>query len=176
MGIAAHFRKNIMYIACEKELNGIFTIKEFGDGQGVFALKDIPEKTILMRVKGETMNFASTKLLGEKEDYTLQVDRDTYILTKPPFCFVNHCCQPNSALDEDLFLYTIKAVKAGDQLCWDYSTSMMERSWTMNCHCGSPECRVLIEDFDKLPAGLQNKYISEGLVLPFILRLLKKVV
>lgn len=165
-----------MYIACEKELNDIYTIKDIGHGKGVFALKDIPEKTILMRVKGETMNFAATKLLGEKEDYTLQIGRDTYVLTKPPFCFVNHCCQPNSALDEDLFLYTIKPIKAGEQLCWDYSTSMLERSWTMNCHCGSPDCRGLIEDFDKLPGEIRDKYISEGLVLPFILRQLKKVV
>lgn len=165
-----------MYITCEKELNDTYTIRETDQGKGVFALKDIPEKTILMRVKGETMNFAATRLLGEKEDYTIQIDRDTYLLTKPPFCFVNHCCQPNSALDEDLFLYTIKPVKAGEQLCWDYSTSMLERSWTMKCNCGSPGCRGLIEDFDKLPVILQEKYISEGLVLPFILRLLKKVV
>jgi hypothetical protein len=165
-----------MYIACEKELNDIYTIKDIGQGKGVFAVKDIPEKTILMRVKGDTMNFAATKLLGEKEDYTLQIGRDTYVLTKPPFCFVNHCCQPNSALDEDLFLYTIKPIKAGEQVCWDYSTSMLERSWTMNCHCGSPDCRGLIDDFDRLPQEVRQKYISEGLVLPFILRQLKKVV
>jgi len=165
-----------MYIACEKELNETFTIRDVLNGKGVFAVKDIPEKTILMRVKGEVMNFAATRLLGDREAYTIQVEKDQYILTKPPFCYVNHSCDPNCALDEDLFLYTIKNIKAGEQMCWDYSTSMLERSWTMSCKCGSPNCRGVIEDFDKLPLGLQNKYISSGLVLPFILRQLKKVV
>jgi hypothetical protein len=163
-----------MYIACEKELSEIYTIKETETGKGIFALKDIPPQTILMHVKGEPLNFSSTKVLGEKEAYTLQVGANHYILTKPPFCFLNHSCDPNCALDSDLFLYTLRSIRAGEEIRWDYSTTMLERSWTMECHCGSPNCREVITDFDLLPPDLQKKYIGMGVVLPFILRKIRK--
>jgi SET domain-containing protein len=165
-----------MYIAGEKELSELYAIKDTSTGKGVFALKEIPPQTILMRVKGENLNFESTKYLGNREDYTLQVDIDEYILTGPPFCYVNHCCDPNAALDSDLFMYTLKTIKAGEQICWDYSTTMLERSWTMQCNCGSPGCRKLITDFDLLPQEIQEKYVRMGIVLPFILKALRKAV
>lgn len=165
-----------MYIACEKELNTIYAIKETSTGKGVFATKDIPPHTILMRVTGDLLDFAATKYLGTKESYTLQIEMDRYMLTKPPFCFVNHCCNPNTALDADLFLYTLKTIKAGEQICWDYSTSMLERSWTMRCNCGASNCRRLITDFDLIPREIQQQYLRLGIVLPFIVRRIKKVV
>lgn len=165
-----------MYIACEKELNTIYTVRETANGKGVFATKDIPPQTILMRVTGEVLDFASTKFLGERESYTLQVDINRYLLTKPPFCYVNHCCNPNTALDADLFLYSLRTIKAGEQICWDYSTTMLERSWTMKCSCGAANCRGLITDFDLLPREVQQRYLRMGIVLPFIVRKLKKAV
>jgi len=163
-----------MYIASEKELGKLYEVRDTGKGKGVFALKDIPPQTVLMRAKGDTLSFESTKYLGKREDYTLQTGMNEYILTGSPFCYVNHCCDPNCALDSDLFLYTLGPVKAGEQLCWDYSTSMLERSWTMACNCGSPGCRKLITDFDLIPMEVQEKYIRMGIVLPFILRALRK--
>lgn len=165
-----------MYIACQKELNAIYKVLETVNGKGVFATKDIPPQTILMRVTGDVLDFASTKHLGKYESYTLQIEMDKYILTNPPFRYVNHCCLPNTALDADLFLYSIKAIKAGEQICWDYSTSMLERSWTMKCSCGAPHCRGLITDFDLLPRELQHQYLRLGIVLPFIANRIKKAV
>ena len=165
-----------MYIAPGKDLSEIYTIKETASGKGVFALKDIPEQTILMRANGEPVSFRKTKKLGDRESYSLQVDADQYILTHPPFCYLNHSCDPNAALDSDLFLYTIKPVKAGEEIRWDYSTSMMEKSWTMECHCGSPACRGVVRDFDLLPGWLQEKYLAMGIVMPFIVRKLRKAV
>lgn len=169
-------RSKTMYIASDQDLQSIYTIRDTANGKGVFALKDIPEQTILMRVKGEPVDFRKTKKLGDFESYSLQVGINQYILTEPPFCYLNHSCEPNAALDSDLFLYTIKQVRAGEEIRWDYSTSMMERSWTMECHCGSPACRGMIRDFDLLPEWLQDKYFSLGIVMPFIVRKLRKAV
>jgi hypothetical protein len=69
--------------------------------------------------------------------------------------------------------YTLRDIKSGEELLWDYSTSMLERHWTMNCHCGSPLCRKVVQDFDLLPKGTQNKYLQHKIVLPFIMEMLK---
>ena len=57
----------------------------------------------------------------------------------------------------------------GEELFWDYSTSMLERHWTMICNCGNQNCRKIITDFDLLPNALQGEYIKMNIVLPFIL-------
>lgn len=163
-----------MYIACQKELNTIYATNDTENGKGVFATKEIPPQTILMRVTGEMMNFITTKNLGKYESYALQVDIDRYILPNAPFRFVNHSCLPNTALDADLFLYSIKPIKAGEEICWDYSTSMLERSWTLKCACRSVNCRGIVTDFDRLPSKLQQQYIEMGIVLPFIINQIKQ--
>ena len=163
-----------MYISCEKELRSIYSIQEGLHGKSVVATRDIPPQTILMRASGELLTFEATRFLGDQEAYTVQVAVNKYILCRPPFRFVNHSCNPNAALDADLFLYSLRLIKSGEEITWDYSSSMLERSWTMNCTCGAPHCRKLITDFDLLPVEIQQRYIRNGWVMPFILRALGK--
>jgi hypothetical protein len=63
----------------------------------------------------------------------------------------------------------------GEEIRYDYSTTMDEKSFTMACRCGAPECRQVVEDFAELPAGIQQYYLSRGLVMGFIARRLRGV-
>ncbi len=138
-------------------------------GKGLFATVDIPKNTIISRVTGRLMNFRETVALKERESHTFQIGPDLYILCETPFLYSNHSCDPNCGLTPELEVKTLRNIKKGEELFWDYSTSMMERHWTMQCRCGAPNCRGLITDFDLLPEKLQNKYIKLNIVLPFIL-------
>lgn len=53
---------------------------------------------------------------------------------------------------------------------YDYSTTMDEGSFTMRCRCGAPGCRQVVRDFSELPAGIQEYYLSQGLVMNFMAR------
>ena len=70
-------------------------------------------------------------------------------------------------------MFALKKIKAGEELLWDYSTSMLERHWTMECACGENTCRKIITDFDLLPTELQLKYLQVNIVLPFIADFIK---
>src|ERR1700750_991500 len=146
----------------------MISIQESKFGKGLFASVDIPKNTIVTRVTGRLMNFAQTVALGEKESHALQIGPDQYLLCESPFLYSNHACDPNCGLTPDLELKTLRHIKQGEELLWDYSTSMLERHWTMNCRCGAANCRRLITDFDLLPEQLQAKYIRLNIVLPFI--------
>jgi hypothetical protein len=50
---------------------------------------------------------------------------------------------------------------------------MLERSWTMKCGCKKRGCRGTVEDFDKLPQELQQKYFGQNIVQDFIAEALK---
>jgi hypothetical protein len=67
-----------------------------------------------------------------------------------------------------LELFALKKIKAGEEMFWDYSTSMLERHWTMECSCREKNCRKVLADFDLLPKHVQEKYLTLNIAFPFI--------
>src|SRR5205085_8002159 len=82
----------------------------------------------------------------------------------------NHSCNPNCGINNNMELITLTAIEKGAELTWDYSTSMMENSWTMPCDCGTEMCRGVIRDFNTLPLYLRRYYIQLKIVMPFIIK------
>lgn len=144
------------------------TIRKSKFGSGLFVTKNLAADTILCTVTGPLLTFQETLALNERESHCLQIDSDQYILCDPPFLYSNHSCEPNCALNAQLQLFALRDIAHDEELFWDYSTSMLERHWTMMCSCGSLRCRKLITDFDLLPEDLQTTYLRQGMVLPFI--------
>jgi uncharacterized protein len=141
-------------------------------GKGLFATQNISAGSVVCEVKGRILNFNDTILLGDKESHTLQIDTDKYILCEPPFLYSNHSCNPNCGVNDHLELFTLRRIRKGEELFWDYSTSMLERHWQMVCQCGDRKCRQIVTDFDLLPAATQSRYLELNMVLPFIVRIL----
>ena len=144
-------------------------------GLGLFATRDIPEGTVLLYLSGRRIHFYEALTLGEKESYPIQVSADNYLMTEFPFYFTNHSCDPNCGVNENLELISLKKIRKGEEIFWDYSTSMLERHWTMYCDCGSEVCRKIITDFDHLPKEIQEYYTNLGIVQPFIKELIDNV-
>lgn len=148
---------------------GAIEIQSSRFGKGLFATKDIAPNTLLCLIQGRNLSFKETLLLGDKESHCIQVALDQYILSDSPFLYSNHSCNPNCAINNNYEFFSLKEIKMGEELFWDYSTSMLERHWTMICNCGNQNCRKIITDFDLLPNALQEEYIKMNIVLPFIL-------
>lgn len=143
-------------------------VKDSKFGKGIFTTIDRPKKSIILKITGNALTFEETLQLGSSECYSLQVATDKYIIPDHPFLLSNHCCQPNCGINRKMEFIAIRDIKAGEELCWDYSTSMLERHWTMQCNCGYYDCRHLIGDFDMLPIHIQERYLHMRVVLPFI--------
>ena len=152
-------------------LSRLFTVQTGSGGERrVIASKAMAADTLLCRFWGPLIGYDATKALGPNESYALQVSPGSYRLLDPPYRYFNHSCEPNCGLNPALDLVLIKAVKEGEELSWDYSTSMLERDWQMPCRCGKPSCRKRIGDFDKLPEALRKFYIDLNVVQAFILK------
>jgi uncharacterized protein len=146
----------------------ILEVRKSNFGKGLFAKKHIAADTVLCDITGPFLTFQQTLQLGAKESHSIQVDNDKYILCDPPFLYSNHSCTPNSALNSHLQLFALRDINKDEELLWDYSTSMLERHWTMQCACGSSLCRKIITDFDLLPQNVQHFYLEKNIVLPYI--------
>lgn len=137
-------------------------------GKGLFTNKEFRQGEVLFTFTGQIIHFADTVSLGEKESYPIQIDQSKYLNPDEPWCFINHSCEPNCGINSKLELVAIKEINLGDEIYFDYSTSMLERHWEMNCMCDALNCRHVIKDFDLLPDEIQNKYLALNIVQPFI--------
>ena len=139
----------------------------------MFARRAIRRGEILLAFGGPLIDFAETKRRGASECMAIQVGPDKYIDTQPPGVFVNHSCAQNTGIRNDWDLVALRDIPQGEEIRYDYSTSMDEKSFTMRCQCGSPGCRQVVTDFAELPAAVQDYYLCRRLVMSFIVRRLR---
>lgn len=154
---------------------GIFVSRcEFG--LGVFAVRPFSRGEWILRFSGPEVEFDSTVASGSKGSYPLQIDRSRYVDIVPPGRFINHSCNPNVGLHGPLDLYALRAISAGEEIRFDYSTTMSERFWTMECRCGMPDCRRIVRDFHDLPSVVKHRYLNLGVVSPFIVEEIRQTI
>jgi len=133
-------------------------------GNGIFAGVDLPANTRLIEYKGRRIThaqadrlYANTTETGHTFLFTLN---ERYIIDGNhggnSARWINHSCSPNcraviiESPDGDprrdrIFIETRRAVKAGQELTYDYGivleephTARMKRIWA--CRCGSKRC------------------------------------
>jgi uncharacterized protein len=150
-----------------------FYIAQCDLGRGVFARRTIRRGEFILAFDGPLIDFAETKRRGAKECMAIQVGRNRYIDTQPPGVLVNHSCAPNAGIVRDRRLIALRDIVPGEQIQYDYSTTMDEQSFTMCCRCGAPGCRGIVTDFSELPAAAQEYYLCQGLVMSFIAKRLR---
>lgn len=138
-------------------------------GKGVFAKQLIKKGEIILKFTGDIINFEKAvtkeaKYLGDP----LQINKKLYINLEEPGRFVNHSCSPNAGIKKDSVLVAIKDIYVGEEIFFDYSTTMDEDHWTMKCGCGNKNCRKIVEDFKYLPAKVKQAYLDLKIVQKFI--------
>jgi hypothetical protein len=133
--------------------SGMVYIAECNLGRGAFAKRAVRKGEIILAFGGALIDFAETKRRGPRECMAIQVGPDLYIDTQPPGVFANHSCAPNAGIRNDRDLVALRDIPKGEEIRYDYSTRMDEKSFTMACRCGAPECRQVVTDFTELPCG-----------------------
>jgi uncharacterized protein len=153
-------------------------------GNGVFAIKEIKKYRTVCFLTGElcTLEEALKRINEGKEKPSdpLGVDDEEYLdLDELPRTF-NHSCNPNSYIKGKNELVALKDIKIGEEITYDYSTTMNDNEekikksgrnlWTCKCHCGSKNCRGIIDQFKTLPLKIKNYYISNRFMPDFMLK------
>jgi hypothetical protein len=144
-------------------------------GKGVFAKREFTAGSRILQFRGRIYSRAAylSKVNPVKCHY-MQIGDNAFLgPTTTPDNFVNHCCEPNAGLvinNGKAWLVAIATIHPGDEITFDYSTSMAEDHWEMDCGCGAASCRGRVRDFKHLPPALQQEYAKLGIVPDFVLR------
>lgn len=138
-------------------------------GWGLFAGKRFAAGEPVLNFTGPVLSLRETLSLGAWSMYPVQIDLDRYVDCGPPGAFINHCCEPNTAICGKIQLIAIREVTIGEELTMDYSCSMSgDPEGNMPCRCRSPRCRGAITNFEDLPAVLRSELLRRMLVADFI--------
>ena len=139
-------------------------------GKGVFARSIIRKGEEILRFAGPLINLEEAIAKGARQCDPLQIGPRLYVDIQAPGYLVNHSCAPNAGIRDDVRLIAIADIIAGEEIFYDYSTTMNEDHWTLACFCGSTLCRGNVGDFKHLPLHTRRRYLRLGIVQAYLAR------
>ena len=149
-------------------------VQKVRNGSGVIATREFSQGEIVFLFGGVLLGLKEASLLSEEEkSNTIRFSATEYLSPKGTFGnFLNHSCDPNSYVKKDgagLSVIAIRDIKPGEEVTMDYSTVLArDDDWTMECNCGSQNCRKMIIKFDLLDEAIKEKYRKLGAVPEYI--------
>lgn len=107
------------------------------------------------------------ELSGKHSDFALQVDEHFVLGLR---CehelggadYLNHSCDPNAGIKGQIFLDAMREIAPDEEVTFDYAMVLCGGEgippYSMECSCGSPNCRKRVTDNDWLLPELQQRY------------------
>lgn len=133
-------------------------------GDGVLARRNLLVGEIAVRGR-------IVRRLEQRTIYSFQVDRKRHVDLDMPARVLNHSCNPNLGIRNNVFggydFVTMRNIKKGEELCWDYCMSEYKSIAVKKCLCGSKNCRRQIKGFKYLDDATKKKY--EGFMARYLI-------
>ncbi len=153
----------------------MFAVGETHLGKAVFAARAFDEGQALLEFTGRRFRAAQVpSLMRGGSDRYVQVTPEHYMGPSGRMDdLVNHSCDPNAGLrftDEGVYLVAIRNIAPGEEVTWDYSTTLAESNWHMICQCRAANCRRVIGNFSTIDPERQQFYRARNLVAPYLRR------
>jgi SET domain-containing protein len=134
------------------------SVRETTTGVGVFATRDIDAGERVLDINGTVQRHPTR--------YSIQVTLDEHIecheslsteemRARFPWRFLNHCCEPNASI-VGRTLVARQAIRAGEQVTFDYTTTEATMAEPFGCRCGAAKCLGHVSGFLALTAGEQH--------------------
>lgn len=148
-------------------------------GKGMFAIGPIREGEVVAIWGGKYfVSKDKVEIAKQGGKKVQQIDDDVFeVFTREeadsdPTYFMNHSCNPNVWMQNEVTLIARRDIDTGEELTADYALWEAAENWVADwkCSCRSLLCRVVITGRDwKLP-DLQGRY--RGHFAPFVNRLI----
>lgn len=135
-------------------------------GEGLFVNNKIDKGEIVVDYTSGPGTFVDAdkadELYEKGNDYIIQVDENRFFVAREKHeleeaDFLNHSCDPNCGIRGNLQIVAIRDIEPGEEVTFDYA--MTESSdYSMDCKCGSKNCRKIITGEDWRDRELQRRY------------------
>ena len=124
-------------------------VRDVEHGVGLFAARPIEAGATILEIRGT--------LQGHATRYSIQLDAGLHIEAdaalpdhemrlRHPWRFLNHCCDPNARV-EGRTLVARRAIRADEQITFDYTTTEASMAEPFACLCGASGCVGSVQGF-----------------------------
>ena len=131
-------------------------------GRGLFAVAAVAEGERVVQMRGWLAR--SDEL---RDDWlAMQVGHDLWLCSDGDLLddCGNHSCEPNVGFTAGQpVLFALRDIRPGEEICWDYSTSISEAGWSLECRCGTPSCRGTIRPWGELSDADRERLKGQAL-------------
>lgn len=131
-------------------------------GFAVFAAEPIAKGELLVVWSGTLMGGSRLDTLPDSfRRHSLQVEEDLFLVSLTdcePADYVNHSCSPNAGLSGQISLVSMRDIKPGEEITYDYAMSDGSDYDEFDCSCGAPECRGHVGGKDWRNETLWTRY------------------
>lgn len=136
------------------------------EGNGLFATAPILGGEAVLVLGGAVVE--DDQLAVSQPHRSLKIGEGLHLVphdTDPARC-INHCCDSNLWMEDEVTVTTRRTVTPGEELTLDYALLAADPCWHMTCRCGSTACRQVVTGKDWQLPELQERYGSH--FAPFI--------
>jgi hypothetical protein len=128
-----------------------------GAGRGLVASVELAPGAAVERFTGPVLGRAH--IPPAEVAYALWLGEDEWLLPQSAARFINHGCDPNCEIVDDLTVVTTRAVAAGEELTFAYNLADPEEAladpaafawdprWSFACRCGARGCMGRIDGY-----------------------------
>ncbi len=152
-------------------------------GIGAFARAPIRQGEVVEVVGGTVMSEAAFRAFQQRVPHynAIQIDEVLHLVEQPEVTVrraggsLNHSCDANLWLADEVTLVARRNVAAGEELTVDYALFTVQADWVLDrlCQCGAPDCRRTITGNDWRLAAVQRRYYPH--FSPFINRRIERL-
>ena len=150
-------------------------VRDTPHGAALYATRDL--------ARGERILTIGGRVQRSPTRYSIQIDvgrhveadgdlPDDEMRVRHPWRFLNHSCDPVARIEGDA-LYARAAIRAGDEITFDYTTTEADMAEPFECRCGSPRCVGLVRGF--LHLAPREQHARRTHLAPHLLRILDSV-
>jgi len=132
-------------------------------GKGLFATEPTTKGKVVFVWGGKVMTKKAIKNGEYKKGTAVEIGEGKYFADPPNESpgkddYLNHSCEPNLWLKDEVTLIAKRDIAKGEELTADYGTWVSRSYWKMKCDCGSSLCRGIITGDDWKRPDLQKRY------------------
>ena len=139
---------------------------------GVYATESISAGTHAVVFGGFVTQGPRFRQLPEyRQRHSLQIGEDLFLACGEALNdgdLVNHSCEPNLGFVSEISLTSLRNIKSGEQLTFDYATCDSLPYDEFECECASASCRVRVTGQDWMSRTVQE--LRAGHFSPYLQR------
>lgn len=121
-------------------------------GKSLVATSSIPSGIIVQKLEGPlySWNFVP----HEEICYAILIENNKWMVIQTDARYINHSCNPNCVVDNELRIITVRPINEGEQLTISYNIvyegedpGFWDPRWSFRCCCGAKNCQGNIDKY-----------------------------